>query len=585
MGAFSFASGFFDRLNSQRDKEEENDLAIQKNMMNVWATTTLPQIRKQRADDDATLSDANGYLQMDQFQKQPELAFYAAKQIRAGRYSDVGEFLSKYNTDPNAVVPPEIRQKQLEALGKTFAYDTDQTTGKVTNFRFQPRKDDSAPIAGSQDKYNGIGDLFMGKRNPANVAEEARTKFKGMTGEDPTNPDAVGSRLNSMPSSGTVSITPVDTRAQHLKDIMVNTAAQNFDKLKNGSEFLAALQTGNYDNVIKTIGKPGAFYTREDLQNQDFQKGLREAVLSRALAGDFKDPTGVLNTIAQGGKFDVRTLAKEIKTPEDKAKEAGRMKMLQDMYTPNGDLDWIRIMNTPKVFEEIIPEEKDRDNFKREFNTYMANKAMTDMQKVIASMPNGKELSEKLGKPTMNYGSGSDQPPPAAAPAAAQPEQPKEEPKSASPNEVPGSFGSDPNYKPPQEEKPVQPMDNLRLGESKADGSVQTSVSLAKAVTDGDTKSIESANPYAVMKTFGYTKNRIKDPEKVVQAIRFSERDQQQIRNQQFIKDYDFDSIAPYMKKYDSLDQAVRDAPVGSAVIVKGRYVFITQDQKRALEK
>jgi len=574
MGAFSFATGFFDKLNADRDLNQQNDLATQRQLMNVWASTTLPMIQKNRAEDTAAVARMNDYMGIETFQKSPELAFIASKAVGRGEYKDANDFLAAYEKD-STIVPPEVRQKQLDALNKSFEYDTDATSGKVTNFRFRKQADNSAPLPGA-NQDNSLAGAFFGKKKPIDVANDARTTFKGMTGEDPTDPNALGSRFNSVPTSGSVDIKPIDTRKQKYQDMQAQFVMQNADKLKNLPSMMKAFQEGP-EAILKEAGKPGAFYTREDLQSQEFQQGLKQTFIKAALDGDFNDTNGAIAAIVKGN-FNPATLAKDLKSPEAKAQEAAKAASIKGLLNPNGDMDWIALMSQPEKFALVVPDEKDRKTISQNFKLYMSNKLMTDQVRTMGAL-GGAGAAALVQKPDagFSFGGSSEQPSPAPAateqPASTAP--PAEAPAGGKPTRLPGAFGFDPEFKP-------EPNKNARLGESAIDGTVdRASVPLATAIKTEDLSAIEKANPFAVLKGLSYA--TVKDPEKIVRAMRFTDNDVAKLNTQQFRKEYDFDKVAKYMPSYKDPMTAVKEAPVGSVVKVNGQYIVMTQAVKDAL--
>lgn len=613
MGAFSFATGFFDKLNTDRDRNEENDLKMQGNLMNIWASTTLPMIQKHRAEDETAVARMNDYMGMEPFQKTPELAFVAAKAVGRGEYKDANDFLEAYQKD-STIVSPEIRQKQLASMARSFTYDTDPTSGKVSNFKLKTQTDNSAPLEGS--KTNSPWAALFGKKAPMDTAQDARAKFQGMTGEDPTSSEAAGGRFGNQPTSGTLTIKPVDRKAERQEQFAQEVAARNLDKAKSFGDAFIALQKGPTE-FLKYASDPKAFYTKEELQSQEFQQGLKKTFVEFALNNGFKDTNGAINNILSN-KFDPKSLAKDIKNPEERAKEEAKVNRIKQAMNPQGDLDWISIMAQPDLFEMLIPNEKDRKQFVKEFNMYAGNKLATEQIRTMSALGQG-AAANFVKAPVTHYGERLE---PGAKSDPNEPADPgadrrAAEAAKAKENEVPGAFWQLPENETPAEDKKetgeerfkrqvADPLSNaaqgieeginkalgkepLRLGEHPLYKDQYTFDNrLMKAIENGDEDTISKANPFAVVRSLPALKNKAQ-AEKVIQSMRFTPADQAKAMDSQFQKTINFDVYGKLTKKYNTYKEAVANAPVGSLVqIPDGRghmnLTFITQAAKDALK-
>jgi hypothetical protein len=609
MGAFSFATGFFDKLNKDRDRNEENDLKMQSNLMNIWASTTLPMIQKHRAEDDAAVARMNDYMQLEPFQKTPELAFIAAKRVGAGEYKGATDFLEDYQKNPT-IVPPDVRQKQLDALARSFSYDIDKDTGKVSNFRLRTQADDSAPLPGA-GKDNSVWDSLFGKKAPIDIAQTAREKFKSMTGEDPTSSYAGGGRFNNAPMSGTLDIKPVDRKAEKQEQLAQEVAIRNMDKVRNFGKAFEALQKGPGE-FLKYASEPDAFYTREQIQSQEFQQGLKKTFMDFALSDGFNDTNGAIKDILSGN-FDPTKLAAKIKSPEERAIAEGKAARIKRAMNPQGDVDWIWLMNQPDLFEFSVPNAEDRKAFNKEFNIYTGNKLATEQIRTLNALGQGAAASI-VKPPVTHYGERS-------VPGGPGPNEPADvgadrraaEAAKAKEDEVPGAFWQLPTEeesaaetkKETGEEKfkreVADPLSNaaqgvsdtvnsalgkepIRLGEHPLyKDQYQLDNKLVKAVEDGDEDTISKANPFAVIRLLPAVKNKAK-ADKIVQSMRFTPADQAKAMDAQFQKSLDFDTYGKFTKSYPSYKEAVANAPAGSLVQINGQLTFITQAAKDALK-
>ena len=571
--ALDIGTGFFQKAQQVQDENRAEAANQRKFFMNTWATTTLPQAMKQRELDNTALATMNRLSAVESFQGQPELAFVAAKAITSGAYRNESEFLAEYEKNPS-IAPPAVLARQKEALSKTFNYQVDETTGKVSNFTFKDTPAaPQAPVPGGKRSFS---DIIMNKSNMAQNAQEARGEFMGGTGVDPTAP--VTSRFDNAPTSGTISLKMRDKEAEQLKMMGMEAYARNPDMLRDAGDFYSALITGDKAKIAEVTSKKGFVISKEEADQNQFNRSFRLRMAEMAVSGEFKDP-GVLTSIVNGEGNIAEILTKNIRTPEEKAAIQAQVDGIKAAVGSLDSPEAFLMYKAGGLLDKLPISPQQLSAMETEARTAIANKQSALDAFRRQAMGNLTPPSP-TNAPPANVGSPAlPQQTPVRPPRMEEPQPP---PSANNIERLPGAFALDEEYLPPNQEpiggrgKSVQ----TRLGEY-PDGRPQTGSSvLTTAMIDGDEDSLQSANPYAILKQFSSVRDKATDPAKIVNSIRFSPADESRLKDRQFRQDIDFTQLKPYLPTFNSMEEAAKTVPTGGLAIVKGQYVIMQQAVK-----
>jgi len=575
MGFFvDFGAGVFNKANQVQDENRKEASDQRKMYMNTWTSTVLPQVMKQRQLDDQSLNLMNQYSALDDFQGQPEMAFYAAKAVSSGQYRNINDFLDSYNRDPGATVPPQILEAQKASLAKTFSYDTDQATGKVSNFAFksQPTQTMNTKVPAGK---RSLSDILMGKVDPGANVQEARQGFASGTGIDPLAP--TGSRFDTAPTSGTINLKPIDKK-QEAFDAQANEVRMRMlDKAKNLPKAMEALSKGPQE-LAKWTATPGNFYTREELASEEFNQGIQQTLLKDSLEYGSKNP-GAIGKLLSGrmtGPQLAEYFRNEAKTPEEKAEWDDKRLAAKGILSPNGTIGWLATLNDPKAMEIMFPNEADRNKATSTIQNFIQQQLMSDQMKMITALgQNGKAPGSPPPASQTIINQGQQQPAPAPAAAQPAPAAPEEEDQII--ERLPGAFDIDEDsFKP--EPPPRDPRNKTpkRLGESWS-GNTQVNVKTNDAVINADTDMLTKANPFAVLRSLNDNRSKVTDPSKIIKSLRFNENDQNKLKDQQFRDSANLKQYKEFTPKFKDVKEASKNLEVGQLGIVNGQFLIMTQ--------
>ena len=589
---FALGAGFFNRGVQTQDENRQREAEDRRFYMQNWVNDTLPKIRQQRAVEEQGVRSMNDIMAADpRARDNPALAYYASKSVLSGVYKSPQEALDEFEKNPQAL-PPELLKRQQEILSETFAYDIDQTTGKAANFRLKDQGPQGGPIPGS-DRKRSLSEIFTGKRSAASTLEGARKDVISATGVDPTQ----SSDINRFMSGKTpeLGVKPVDKEKKEFEKFAIKSGLES-SKLKNMGSALQALSKGP-DEALKFLSNPGAFYTKEELDSDEFRGNIQNALVKDFMDNGTNYPEGAAQLISGklAGPALVEYMQRGMKTPEEKAQFSLDNLVKQGLLTPSGTLDWVATLNSPAAVAAIFKDEKTRAA------------AVASMKKAIADSQSQDIIQRLIQSGALGGipgGSGTS----TGAGTKGQSAQPPVE------TEAPGrgftigkAVREGYNPSPGQQEKNKATPSAARLGETQ-DGTPVVGKKLIDAVQKGSVEDIESASPYGVLEALTGPVLREsgmdirKDPrtKAIVSAITMSGTDMNLLmagkapavfaQNLSTLADIHLakvdageDGVFP---AYESSEEAIADLPAGKFFIDKSDDMIkiVTEADKEALE-